>query len=381
MKIMHIIPYLGGGGAEILLGSIAIEQVNRGCKVIVVILEPVHFTYINYPLKQELESKVTIYKIATRVRFSFLKNTIAEKYDEFENIIKEFKPDIIHSHLFSSELVSRFRISASVRYFTHCHDNMHQFSFFTKKPLRRRFTDYLEKKWIIEKYKACNNTFIAISNHTQNYFIQNLPSSLKNRVCLLPNAINTSLFFSNPEKENLVNGIYRLVSVGNLVEKKGHSFLIDVMSILVNDGVKVHLDVLGFGELQEELQLKINQLFLSQHITLHGNVSNVNEFMSKAHIYLHAAIYEPFGLVLLEAMASGLPVVCTDGKGNKDLITEGYNGFLLTERNPEKYAQKVKYLVEEGQIRKEIGENALKFSKKYNIEAYTEKLFQLYHQS
>ena len=105
--------------------------------------------------------------------------------------------------------------------------------------------------------------------------------------------------------------------------------LIDVIFYLKNNtSLNYHLDILGFGPLHDDLQSKIDNLNLSKNITLHGNVSNVADFLTNSDIYIHTATYEPFGMVFIEAMASGLPIVSTNGKGNSNLIINNYNGFL-----------------------------------------------------
>ncbi len=376
MKIIHVIPTLGGGGAEILLGNIALEQVKRGNQVIIILLEPLHFTYSNFPLKEELEQNVKIFELQPTISFSFFRNRIEMNISEFENIVSTFKPDVIHSHLFIAELVSRYKIHKSIKYFSHCHDNMSQFDLSRNKSFKRALTDYLEMKWLSKRYKECKNSFIAISPHTYDYFSRKLPNSLKANLVLLRNAIECDRYFTNlSERED---SKVKLVSVGNLVEKKGHSFLIDVVFCLVKLGYDVHLDILGFGPLENELQNKIQTLSLDSYVTLRGNVSNVNEFMSNSDIYVHGAIYEPFGLVLIEAMASSLPVVATNGKGNRELIVDGQNGFLINERDVQKFTDKIVFLISNVNERRIMSKRALQFSKEFDIKKYVDDLELIY---
>ena len=143
-------------------------------------------------------------------------------------------------------------------------------------------------------------------------------------------------------------------------------------------GVPVTLDVLGDGPNRESLMQKSRQLNLSEHIYFHGNVDFPEQFLCKANIYIHTASYEPLGLVLIEAMAAGLPVVCTDGKGNVDLMKEGENGFVIWERDVEQFAGKVKELIENQELREKISQSAHAESKRYDIKLYVDKLLALY---
>jgi glycosyltransferase involved in cell wall biosynthesis len=126
------------------------------------------------------------------------------------------------------------------------------------------------------------------------------------------------------------------------------------------------------------LQSQIEQLHLQDAVTLHGNVEFPEEFLKKSSLYLHTATYEPFGLVLIEAMACGLPVVCTDGKGNRDLIHEGENGFMVWERDPKLLADKIELLLKNETLRKEMGEKARVFAQEFGMENYVKELLSIY---
>ena len=190
------------------------------------------------------------------------------------------------------------------------------------------------------------------------------------------NAIDTRHYFRSDHSDNSI-GI-KLISVGNLTANKGHDFLIDCVSQLRNEGIKVSLDILGYGPLLTQLQYQIDKLGLSEIVSLRGNVSNVNTYFSESDLYVHAAHKEGFGLVLLEAMASKLPVITTDGGGNRDLIQENSNGFLIKNRDFKLFIEKIKYLIDRVDVRKEMGENALLFSKSYDIVPYVNQLNDIY---
>jgi len=109
-----------------------------------------------------------------------------------------------------------------------------------------------------------------------------------------------------------------------------------------------------------------------------GNTVNVANYYAAANVYVHVATYEPFGLVILEAMASGLPVVTLDGKGNRDLIKEGENGFMIYNQSPEEFAEAIEKTVKDKNAYRKMSENALAFAKKHDIASYTDKLIKLY---
>ena len=224
-KILHIIPCLAGGGAEILLGQIAIEQVRQGFEVHILLLDKDHFTYENYPFKNELETKTTIHKIICETKFSVFHNGISINTNKIDQLISVLLPDIIHSHLYKSEIVAHHKILKNTTYISHLHDNMPQFeaiNFETKK-LKSRFISYTENKWILNQYLKSDNKFISISKDTTHYFKKNLPYSLRKNIFEINNAINIENFCSK-KREELPKKLFFL-NVGNLVEKKRTFFI------------------------------------------------------------------------------------------------------------------------------------------------------------
>lgn len=378
MKILYVIPTMGCGGAEILLGAIARNLVKKGHEVHLVCLEPHHETWPNYPDKEAMLAEVPVTIIGGSVRFRFLRKPQVDT-GAFVNYVNDFKPDIIHSHLYLSELVSRSVVFSHIKYFSHGHDNMPQlrglhFNTLWSKPL---LANYWERTWLIKQYKACNNHFIAISNDVKAYLESELPA-FRNSVIYHPNAIDIKRFYFARTFEP-VQGVFHMVSIANLVEKKNHILLIDVMDVLIRKGYRVSMEVLGAGPLMEMLQQKTREKGLENHLFFRGSVGDVPERLKNAHLYVHPAWYEPFGLVLLEAMASALPVVSLDGYGNRELMKENQNGFMLpTKASAEEFAAKIIYFIDHPAERERMGLYAQEFSKHFDIDHYTDGLIEIY---
>ena len=107
-------------------------------------------------------------------------------------------------------------------------------------------------------------------------------------------------------------------------------------------------------------------------------MNHPEHYLQEAVVYLHTAKDEPFGLVLLEAMACGLPVVCTDGGGNRDLIEEGVNGYLVQQRNPELLADKIEWLINNDNDRIRMAKAGQEFALNFKIEDYAKKVLEIY---
>jgi glycosyltransferase involved in cell wall biosynthesis len=377
LRILYIIPSLEKGGAERLVIDICNELNKR--KEIEVKLIILHDKN-SYPF---LTENINLKICPVRVIPSLTGKSIIE-IENLKELINNYKPDIIHSHLYEAEVVSREYIYDSAAYFSHVHDNIVQFMNFSINTIlnKRKITNYFEKIRITLRYKKCRNNFIAISNDTFNYTLKTLPKKIKN-VTLLPNAVDFKRFNNviNINKRQEVNKtIKKIVTIGSLVNKKNQIFLIDVVKFLKQTGINVTLNILGNGPNYNLINNKIIEEGLENQIFLRGSVDNVEEYLQESYIYVHSATYEPFGLVLLEAMASGLPCVTLDGKGNRDIIKENINGFIIQKPDYKIFADKIILLINDEFKYKVMSENAIKTAIMYDITSYANKLLELYYE-
>ena len=84
-------------------------------------------------------------------------------------------------------------------------------------------------------------------------------------------------------------------------------------------------------------------------------------------------------MVLLEAMAAGLPIISTNGKGNTDILNDGYNGYIIDSFDVKKYVLQIKYLSEKPEVIKIISANAQDYALKFDIKDYVDSLLKLYN--
>ena len=194
----------------------------------------------------------------------------------------------------------------------------------------------------------------------------------------MSNAIDFKKFYFENRAEPKSNRIINAVCVGSLVNKKNQAFLIQIVSYLKTKGYNCKIDVLGDGPNKKSLQSKIDSSKFNEEIILHGNVKNVEEFMRNAEFYIHSATYEPFGLVLLEAMAAGLPVISLDGKGNRDIIQHKKNGYIFKEQNVEQFGNTLIDLKENPDEYLSYVKEGHKHSSNYDIKTYINKLISYY---
>lgn len=380
LRIVYVIPVLAAGGAETLLTAVIEELMSRGHEVKLVCLHPPHETFFRFPNKDFIENTVKPVITDSRVKFSIVKKTKLHN-QHFKHLIEEFKPHIVHSHLFEAEIVARCYINKNISYFSHGHDNMIQLEKPKKRKLfnKTKLANAIERRWLIKKYRKSSTRFIAISNDVNTYLKSNLPKDLASRVSIIPNGFKFERYavesdFKIKDKQTL-----RIVSVGNLVKKKNHKLLIDLGVELSNRAIPFTIDVLGYGPLMDELNQMLQKNNLENSITFHGNVGNVKDFLAKADFYVHPATYEPFGLVLLEAMSAALPVISLDGRGNRDILHEGKNGYLITENSPIPFADQLISLWKSEEKYAEISAFAQNFARGYDMKIYADKLLDAYY--
>jgi glycosyltransferase involved in cell wall biosynthesis len=101
--------------------------------------------------------------------------------------------------------------------------------------------------------------------------------------------------------------------------------------------------------------------------------------MAESDLYVHPATYEPFGLVLIEAMTSGMPVISLDGRGNRGLVENGVTGYFLPVDAPqEEFVKWVeKFMLDREKLIK-MGLAAQEFSEEFDIEGYSKRLLHVY---
>jgi len=379
LKILHIIPTLSKGGAERLVIDITrniLESKKSEVKLVIFRDE------IEYQVEDMREF---IQIIPSSVTLSFKRKPIL-RINELKTFIEQFMPDVIHTHLFEAEIVSRFCNYSKARWFTHVHDNMPQLKNLSFKLLanKQAVTNYFEKKILFKNYFKNGGThFIAISSHTEAY-IKSVQS--KYPVTLLHNAINVKRFQKTKEFKQLItnsddrhitpnSSILTLINIGSFVPKKNQNFLLDIIFELKARNFNVNCIFLGDGPTKKDVEMRAMDLKIINQCHFLGNVEQVEEYLWKSDVYVHTAIYEPLGLVLIEAMAAGLPVVTMDGHGNRDLMGNGKNGFILTEQDPKMFATKIIEVYRN----QEIKEFNIHFARQYDIGNYTSKLLGIYN--
>lgn len=152
------------------------------------------------------------------------------------------------------------------------------------------------------------------------------PGSVQRKSTVIPNAI--SEVASIPDRKSIDK---QIVAVGRLVEQKNFKMLIEAFAVFHQRYPDYRLTIYGEGPLRQTLEHQIDMLQLSACVELPGYVNDVNDRMKHAALYVNSSDYEGISNAMLEAMALGLPCICTDCPvgGASMMIQDGVNGVLV----------------------------------------------------
>lgn len=140
-----------------------------------------------------------------------------------------------------------------------------------------------------------------------------------------------------------------------------------------------HLDIYGEGELRRELEKEITSLDMNIH--LHQPTDFIFDAYRNSSILVSTSLFEPFGLVLPEAMSCGLPVVAFDCPyGPADIISDGVDGFLIKNRDINAFADKVCQLIEAEDLRRRMGQHGIVSSQRYRADVIMPKWISLFEE-
>ena len=149
--------------------------------------------------------------------------------------------------------------------------------------------------------------------------------------------------------------VRELLAVGRLEPQKGFDVLIETIGLLRSGGYDVRLSIAGEGGQRETLQRQIEALGLSASVTLLGYRADVESLMASADVFVHTARWEGFGLVLLEAMRAGLPIVATAVGAIPEVVADGTTGLLVAPDAAAEFAGAVRRLADEPALTAALG--------------------------
>lgn len=231
-----------------------------------------------------------------------------------------------------------------------------------------RWLRKLQVRWMQQSVKEVQ-MIVALTNGDAEEW-----RKMTKNVCVIPNVahLNESESYSDCQSKTVI-------SVGRLCLQKDVYTLLQIWKIVHGRHPDWRLNIFGDGELREDIQRKIDKL--DADIYLYPSTTNIMEKYMESSLLLMTSLFEPFGLVLSEAMSCGLPVVAFDCPyGPADIITDGVDGFLVMNRNVDCFCQRVCQLIENDTLRCQMAQKGIISSQRYNASCIMPKWIHLFKQ-
>lgn len=346
-----VVPSLAQGGGQKFVIDLAegLDKTQYEVKILI------YYNLISDAFKDKISGfkDIEIIKLdkKTGLDFSFFKKV--------KKVVKEYQPDIIHTHL--DVLLYLFPVFKKHQVKLHTVHSMAE----KESVGLQRWVRKIAFKWFKVKPVAISDT--VCQSIKQCYKMKDVPIAY--------NGVSCKDYAGEIVKHEGVN----IITTGRLYAEKNFKYLIDCFYEVSLKHPDVSLTLLGDGPLRDELQEQINGLGISDKVCLVGEVSNVKSYLLKADIFASSSIFEGLPLSMLEAMAAGLPIIANDVGGIHDIVKDGFNGYLVPYGAKDEYVKKLEQLVCDTEQRHWMADNArcvaVERDECKTVEAY-EKLYQ-----
>lgn len=367
-------PYAGGVVSSI---SAFIQELRKQGHIVFIIT-------LDFLGSQQVDPDY-VFRITCPIKFYYKNNPIAVPWHmqyQVQELIKTLNPDIIHSHhpwLLGRAAITSARKASIPLVFTY-HTLYEHYAHYIPLP-------YVLTKLIINHlvYKYCQQAdgIIAPGSAVLQYLERH---AISTPTLLLPSPL-THDFLQNivvcSSDQHDWHKKCRLLSVSRLNKEKNIEALLDLFADLERDCPgKFSLTFVGYGAHQEALmKYGYNNLCLSsENLIFLGKKSRqeLSELYANYDLFVFSSLSDTQGLVLAEAMSSGLPIVALDGPGQRDIVIQGVNGFLASSRHEMKKI--LQEIIKDKILYQQMRRSAYETAQRYRPEVLTQLLVKFYRQ-
>jgi glycosyltransferase involved in cell wall biosynthesis len=225
------------------------------------------------------------------------------------------------------------------------------------------------------------NKIIAVSNYTKSLALK--AGASESQINVIYNSCDERFFFYGREKNVLRKKLnFRsddriILFVGNLIRRKGLSLLMESLNLLRDKIPDFLALIVGEGEDLQNLKSMVNKYGLNRNVIFYGRISKtkLSDLCALADVFVLPSTSEGHSVALLEAMASGLPIVASDIEGNKESVEDGVNALLFKNANREELAEKLAVVLTDQKLKRSMSAKSSemylkKFSTKIQIDNY-----------
>ena len=305
------------------------------------------------PIKNILENeKIKFFPILTP----------ATNAKELKKIIHQYKPDIIHTHDYNAGIMACLT-GTNIPIVNHLHNNTPWLKVICPKSLA-----YFAS---CTKYQK----ILTVSDSVMDEFV--FGSLLKGKSKVVGNPINLSQVLKKADQPGILHDSSDIVFLGRLSLQKRPLFFLEIVADIVNDIPQLRVAMVGTGELRQEVETKIKELNLENHVRLYGFQKNPYGLLKEARVMCMPSAWEGFGLAAVESLIFGKPVVASPVGGLKTIINEQCGKLCESKKE---YIEYLKKLLLDRSYYKGKADKAKERAAEYdNIVSYSQQISEIYH--
>jgi len=286
-----------------------------------------------------------------------------QSFREIKKIIRSYQPDIVHTHASKAGFLGRLAaISAHVPVIVHTFHG-HVFEGYFSPP--KTYLIKTIERWLAKKSSA----IVAISELQKKDLTQKYAIAPASKVHLIPLGFDLQRFYPSTEKRQTARQNYQLSEgtiavgiVGRLTEIKNHNMFIQAAALVLQNEKKTHkFFIVGDGELKDALVEKVKALGIEDFVVFTSWIEAIEGFYSAMDIICLTSLNEGTPVTLIEAQASGIPVISTNVGGVKDMVVDGETGVILKTMEDVELSETINELSASKAQRLQMSKNAHNF--------------------
>ncbi|WP_461879747.1 glycosyltransferase [Fusicatenibacter sp.] len=299
-----------------------------------------------------------------------------------KKIINENHYDVVHCNTITGGMIARVAARTARRKGTRVFYTNHGLHYFKGAGLKRWVMGY-PMEWILA---PLTDVFITINQADYEMVRKSLPVSGNiERIHGIGVELERFRAKRNPyqiaqvrKKLKIEKNEFVLIYVAEITENKNQIALLEVMEEISRKYSDIVLVLAGPDHTKGNLQRIVEKKDLAKRVRFLGWRDDIPELLAMSNVYVASSKSEGLGLNIIEAMASGLPVVALKNRGHNELIQDGVNGFLIEQNDIQKFTERIIELYEDEQRRMEIVKNAQKSIERYETENVLNELWNIY---
>ena len=348
MKIAILISSLKRGGAERVASSLANEFVSRGDLVAIYKLDAEKPSY-------RLAESITCENVVSRKEN--IVNRILERMQILKHKINEFKPDVVLC--FSLQIASYVLLERKRKFVTIASERSNPFYVMKyETSFLKKFFCHLLNNFLMPHADG----FVFLTKEAALYYNKRIRA----KSTVIPNALFAEDVPSSPVKFAERNH-YKICAVANLRKVKDYDTMLRAFAEFHKTHPQHTLHILGEGKERGHLESLINMLCIADAVNMHGAVPNPVDYIKDAGMFLATSRSESWSNSILEALACGIPCVCTDCDfGPRAMITSEYNGLLVPVGDSHSLCKAMIRVADDSRLAERISNNALQVRENFN---------------